>query len=130
MPILRGEGRGLPGQPRLLLCDPGPFFPLMSQFLHLQCVWGGSGVVGLAGSQGLGLSNRAAFGGRRWKLLSCKREAGSQAGWEGEGGQTRAKGLGEPGSKVQSGASPSPVTGSQAVTEGQTVRLQGGVVDP
>ena len=58
--------------------------------------------------QGLGLSNRAAFGGRRWKLLCCKTEAGSQAGWEGWVGQNRAKGLGEPGSMVQSGASPGP----------------------
>ena len=73
-----------------------------------MCVWRGGSAEGLAGSQGLGLSNRTAFGGSRWKLLSCKREAGSQAGWEGWEGQTRAEGLGEPGSEDQSGASPGP----------------------
>ena len=59
-----------------------------------------------------------------------KGKLGVRLAGRARGGQTRAKGLGEPGSKVQSGASPSPVTGSQAVTEGQTVRLQGGGVDP
>lgn len=49
----------------------------------------------LAGSQGLGLSNRAASLGS-WKLPSYKGEPGSLAGWEGWVGQTRAEDPGEP----------------------------------